>query len=38
MLVIPNQEQMVKEAGGAAPELWAAIMKGKQDYAARGGK
>ena len=37
-LVIPNQEQMVKEAGGAAPELWAAIQKGKQDYAARGGK
>lgn len=37
-LVIPNQEQMVKEAGGAAPELWAAIQKGKQDFAARGGK
>jgi TRAP-type C4-dicarboxylate transport system substrate-binding protein len=37
-LVIPNQEQMVKEAGGSAPELWAAIQKGKQEFAARGGK
>ncbi|HQP68616.1 MAG TPA: TRAP transporter substrate-binding protein DctP [Quisquiliibacterium sp.] len=37
-LVIPNQEQMVKEAGGAAPELWAAIQKGKKEFAAKGGK
>ena len=37
-LVIPNQEQMVKDAGGAAPELWAAIQKGKQEFKARGSK
>lgn len=37
-LVEPNQEQMVKDIGGAATELWAAIRKGKQEYAARGGK
>ncbi len=37
-LVIPNQEQMVKDAGGAAPELWAAIQKGKAEFKARGGK
>ena len=37
-LVEPNQEQMVKDIGGAAGELWAAIRKGKQEYAARGGK
>lgn len=37
-LIIPNQEQVVKEAGGAAAELWAAIQKGKQEFAARGGK
>ena len=37
-LVEPNQEQMVKDIGGAAGELWAAIRKGKQEFAARGGK
>ncbi len=37
-LVQPNQEALVKEIGGAAPELWAAIQKGKQEYAAGGGK
>lgn len=37
-LVLPNQDQMVKEAGGSAPELWAAIQKGKQEFQARGGK
>ena len=37
-LVIPNQEQMVKDAGGAAPELWAAIQKGKQEFKARASK
>ena len=37
-LVEPNQEQMVKDIGGAAPELWAAIRKGKESFAARGGK
>ena len=37
-LVQPNQEALIKEVGGAAPELWAAIQKGKQEYAASGGK
>jgi TRAP-type C4-dicarboxylate transport system substrate-binding protein len=37
-LVIPNQEQMVKDAGGAAPELWAAIQKGKQEFKVRASK
>lgn len=37
-LVEPNQEQLVKDIGGAAPELWAAIKKGKESFAARGGK
>ncbi len=37
-LVEPNQEQMVKEIGGQANELWEAIKKGKQEFAARGGK
>ncbi len=37
-LVQPNQEALIKEMGGAAPELWAAIQKGKQEYAASGGK
>ena len=37
-LVLPNQEQMVKETGGAAAELWAAIQKGKAEFKARGGK
>lgn len=37
-LVEPNQESMVKEIGGMANELWAAIRKGKQEFAAKGGK
>jgi len=37
-LVLPNQEQMVKETGGQAAELWAAIQKGKAEFKARGGK
>jgi TRAP-type transport system periplasmic protein len=37
-LVEPNQEQMVKDIGGSAPELWAAIQAGKKAYAAQGGK
>ena len=37
-LVEPNQEKMVKEIGGAAPELWEAIQKGKKEFAAKGGK
>ena len=37
-LVEPNQETMVKEIGGSAPELWEAIKKGKQEFAAKGGK
>lgn len=37
-LIMPNQEQMVKEAGGSAQELWDAIQKGKKEFAARGGK
>lgn len=37
-LVEPHQEAMVKEIGGAAPELWAAIQRGKKEYAASGGK
>jgi TRAP-type C4-dicarboxylate transport system substrate-binding protein len=37
-LVEPNQEALIKEIGGSAPELWAAIQKGKKEYAASGGK
>ena len=37
-LVEPNQEELVKSIGGAAPELWAAIQKGKKEFAATGGK
>lgn len=37
-LVLPNQEQMVKEAGGAAQELWDALQRGKKEFQARGGK
>ena len=37
-LVEPNQEQLIKDIGGAAPELWAAIQKGKKEFAAPGGK
>lgn len=34
-LVLPNQEQMIKESGEGGPELWAAIQKGKKEFAAR---
>ena len=34
-LVEPNQESLVKEIGGSAQELWDAIKKGKQAFAAR---
>jgi len=37
-LILPNQEQMVKEAGGAAQELWDALQRGKKEFQARGGK
>ena len=37
-LVEPNQEKMVDEIGGQSAELWAAIQKGKKEYAATGGK
>ncbi len=37
-LVAPNQEALIKDLGAGAPELWAAIQKGKQEYAAGGGK
>jgi TRAP-type C4-dicarboxylate transport system substrate-binding protein len=37
-LIEPNQEQMVKDIGGGSAELWAAIKKGKESFAARGGK
>jgi TRAP-type C4-dicarboxylate transport system substrate-binding protein len=37
-LIEPNQEQMVKDIGGGSAELWAAIKKGKEAFAARGGK
>ena len=37
-LVEPYQEQMVKDIGGGSAELWAAIKKGKESFAARGGK
>ncbi len=37
-LVEPNQEKLIKEIGGSAPELWAAIQVGKKAYAAAGGK
>lgn len=37
-LVEPNQEQMVKEIGGQAQELWDAIKKGKAEFAKTGGK
>lgn len=37
-LVEPNQEQLIKDIGGAAPELWEEVKKGKAAFAARGGK
>lgn len=37
-LVEPHQQKMVDEIGGQSAELWAAIQKGKQEYAAKGGK
>jgi TRAP-type C4-dicarboxylate transport system substrate-binding protein len=37
-LVEPNQQKLVDEIGGQSAELWAAIQKGKQEYAKSGGK
>jgi TRAP-type C4-dicarboxylate transport system substrate-binding protein len=37
-LVEPQQEKLVAEIGGQSAELWAAIQKGKQEYAKSGGK
>jgi TRAP-type transport system periplasmic protein len=37
-LVEPNQQKLVDEIGGQAGELWAAIQKGKQEYAKTAGK
>ena len=37
-LVQPNQEALLKDMGPMAPELWAAIQKGKAEFAASGGK
>lgn len=37
-LVEPHQQKLIDEIGGQAAELWAAIQKGKQEYAAKGGK
>ena len=37
-LVEPHQEKLVTEIGGQSAELWAAIQKGKQEYAKSGGK
>lgn len=37
-LIVPNQQQMLPVSGPAAQELWDAIQKGKQEFAARGGK
>jgi TRAP-type transport system periplasmic protein len=37
-LVQPNQEALIKDMGPSAPELWAAIQKGKAEYAATGGQ
>lgn len=37
-LVQPHRHKLVAEIGGAAPEFWAAIQKGKEQFAARGGK
>jgi TRAP-type C4-dicarboxylate transport system substrate-binding protein len=34
-LIVPNQMQVVKEAGGQAQELWDAIQKGKKEFAAK---
>jgi len=37
-LVEPHQAKFVAELGASSAELWAAIQKGKQEFAARGGK
>lgn len=37
-LVEPNQPKFVAEINGSTSELWAALQKGKSDFAARGGK
>ena len=37
-LVEPHQQKVIDEIGGQSAELWAAIQKGKQEYAAKGGK
>jgi TRAP-type C4-dicarboxylate transport system substrate-binding protein len=37
-LVEPNQARFVAEVSGPSSELWAALQKGKRDFAARSGK
>jgi TRAP-type transport system periplasmic protein len=37
-LVEPNQQKLIEEIGGQSAELWAAIQKGKQEFAKTGGK
>ena len=37
-LIRPRQEEMLPVSGPDAKELWDAIQKGKQEFAARGGK
>lgn len=37
-LVEPNQAKFVAEVNGSTSELWAALQKGKRDFAARGDK
>ena len=35
---LPQQQKLVDEIGSLSAELWAAIQKGKREYAVRGGK
>ena len=37
-LVEPYQAKLVQDLGGSSAEVWDAIQKGKQAYAASGGK